>query len=113
MGGSVGSTAIVDWHALAGEGYRKSKDMPQRIRQVAASFLAGAAGGASLRPSSALRQVELRRGQMERLTEPLSRCPDGAALMILPAPGAEAPLRYRVRAREQGAEADPLVRCAH
>jgi tryptophanyl-tRNA synthetase len=31
---------IVDWHALAGEGYRKSKDMRAKIRQMAVGFLA-------------------------------------------------------------------------
>jgi tryptophanyl-tRNA synthetase len=32
--------AIVDWHALAGEGYRKSKDMRQRIHDMTLGFLA-------------------------------------------------------------------------
>lgn len=31
---------IVDWHALAGEGYRKSKGMAARIRDMAAGFIA-------------------------------------------------------------------------
>jgi tryptophanyl-tRNA synthetase len=32
--------AIVDWHALAGEGYRKAKELRARIREMAAGFVA-------------------------------------------------------------------------